>query len=35
MQEEKPTGTLALIAFLTATILVFWFGVLYLFLSRG
>ena len=33
--EEKPVGTLGVVAILAFVILVFWFGVLAVFLARG
>jgi len=33
--EEKPVGALGVVAILALVILVFWFGVLAVFLSRG
>jgi cytochrome b len=33
--EEKPVGALGVVAILALVILVFWFGVLAVFLARG
>jgi cytochrome b len=33
--EEKPVGALGVVAILALVILIFWFGVLAVFLARG
>jgi cytochrome b len=33
--EEKPVGALGVVAILALVVLVFWFGVLAVFLARG